>query len=176
MNESKKINLDKNNVLIDLNKNLVNFDIDFQVISDSSEPFQMAVVNQTELDNNVYKFNDIVGAIEGNININKNEFQNQYILLRSEKPQQVTVNISRKELNRPLPPQPQQSMTITPEQPSKIPWFKIILIVAIILVGGYFLMKKPKSVEMEESSSMVSIRSPSPTTKLVNRLNKIEIE
>ena len=73
--------------LIDLNGDSVNFQVDFNVESQSGEPFDILVVDQTTLDNNPkieYKTAN-EGKISGSITNDKNVYQNYFLILNFQK-------------------------------------------------------------------------------------------
>jgi hypothetical protein len=86
-----------NNVqqLFAINNNLVNFRSKFQVTSLSSEPFQGLVVNQQTLDSGqALQFrNADTGMFSGEITQDNNVPNNWYLVLKSPKPNKVTVDL-----------------------------------------------------------------------------------
>jgi len=150
MSQTKKTySLTKFKQLIDLNGDSENFDLRFTVTCNDNSPYQLLVVDQTTLDNSeILNYKNVTGVISGNVIADKNVFQNHFLILKSENPCEVDVEIVKQELPKTpdsviqqlsnpyvnnLPPQ-----NMSP--PSKdVNWFKIGLIVAVIL-GGCFLL------------------------------------
>ena len=60
--------------LIDLNKDITNFDMDFKVTADNKADFDMAIVDQNTLDEGTVDYNSVNGAISGNIRNDKHEY------------------------------------------------------------------------------------------------------
>lgn len=143
--------------LIDLNGESTNFDVQFSVTSQTNEPFEIIVVDQTTLDGTPtldYKVAD-QGTLSGNIVQDKNNhYQNYFLVLKSSKPNKCVVEITKKELPKPIPqsrPAHQQPPVAT-NSGTPIPWTKIVLIVVVVAILGYvlyrFSQKKDDSVEM----------------------------
>lgn len=158
--------------LIDLNGTSTNFDISFQVKSQNKEPFDILVVDQTTLDNTPkleYKRIE-AGEISGSLKNDKNVYQNYYLILKAEKPCQCDVTINKKEIpkqTQPVP-QPTQSNPVQNSQPnpysvnpptkSNINWVKIVLIVAVVGVGGYFLYRMTRKKDNDNHNSGINER------------------
>ena len=82
------------NQLIDLNGDLVNFDLTFTAISKDGTPFKAVVIDQQTLDTNPELQHNIAenGSIGGNIVYDKNVPQNLFLILKiHEKPCEVEV-------------------------------------------------------------------------------------
>ena len=113
MATKKVVTLSKVKQLIDLNENLTNFDITFTAKSVDNSDFYALVVDQKTLDSNTpLEFKVSKGAISGNIISDNNVYQNHFLCLKSDKPQQVVVIIDKKEIQ----PSPVVSETFIPEQ------------------------------------------------------------
>jgi hypothetical protein len=92
--------------LIDLNGDMTNFELNFKAMSEGNEPFDVLVVDQDTLDSNPdlpYKRAD-TGSISGSITADKNEYQNYFLILKSEKPCNVTCEININEVQPNLQP------------------------------------------------------------------------
>lgn len=140
---------------IDLNKELINFKLDFQVVaSDPLKEFEVLVVEQKQLDSMDIKnlqMKKIKGKIGGSIQANKNEYKNYFLVVKSSDNENleadVIVNLDELEPS-PEPPaeaQPAPTIAQTATQPTttqpivKIPfykqtWFYVFLIG--IVMGG----------------------------------------
>lgn len=100
---SRKSNYSLNTIkqLIDLNGDIVNFNLNFTVTSKDRVPFYLVAVDQTVLDNNEeldYKLVE-TGKISGNIISDSNIHQNYYLVMKSaEKPCVVAVEIDIEEV------------------------------------------------------------------------------
>ena len=97
MNENKMVKLTKYMQLIDLNKELSNFDINFSVKERSGKSFQLAVVDQTTLDSgNDIPYETINGETSANLISNKDVYQNYFLCLKTieNKSDNVVVDIN----------------------------------------------------------------------------------
>lgn len=104
-NETKKItkeyDISSINTLVDLNENLVNFKTDFKVFANSEDvEFNVAVADQTQVDNGDFSFREVRGKIGGNISWDKNFYKNHFLALKSKEPQKVIVELELTELPR----------------------------------------------------------------------------
>src|SRR3990167_3459043 len=163
MNTTQKLNLTKTQKLVDLNEDLKNFEVEFSVISENSEPFEAVVVDQTTLDNAVvYDFQKVTnGVITGSVSNDKNTYQNHFLILKAEKPCNVNVTINRKEIkaNEPVPKKVQFEEHPLPsleyangasENSSKkgsFPWktILVVIVIGIILYWIYTIFSDSKS-------------------------------
>jgi hypothetical protein len=168
--------------LIDLNGDSINFEVDFNVESESGDPFDILVVDQTTLDNNPkidYKTAD-EGKISGSITNDKNVYQNYFLILKADKDIKCKVSISKKELpktNFPLS-KTTDRQSITSESERSIDWLKVGIVIAVI--GGvcflvYFMMEKQKNklVIVDPpviAESSISNRSPSASNELLTKM------
>ena len=159
--------------LIDLNGDTVNFDINFKVVSQNKEPFDILVIDQTSLDNSPnLEYKKAQGEISGNIVNNKNVYQNYYLILKADQPCQCEVEITKKEL--PKTPIPTPVRTQNPPslaKPSGHNWIKTILICAAIAgisLAMYWILYKKRNVEGLQDVLPSKFYSPpkSPTPKL----------
>jgi len=82
--------------LIDLNHDMINFKVDFKLSSPEGKKFQALIVDQTTLDtipNDELEYKTIDTSLEGDIVADKNVYQNYYIILKSEEPMSVDVEL-----------------------------------------------------------------------------------
>jgi flagellar biosynthesis GTPase FlhF len=93
--------------LVDLNEDLTNFKLRFNLTSKNGEEFDMAITDQYTIDNNNEDivFKRVKNTISGTIVSDKNVFQNHFLILKSagEKPADVEVVINKQE----IPPNPE---------------------------------------------------------------------
>jgi len=97
MNENKMVKLTKYMQLIDLNKEMTNFDINFSVKERSGKSFQLAVVDQTTLDSGSdIQYETINGETSANLISNKDVYQNYFLCLKTieNKSDNVVVDIN----------------------------------------------------------------------------------
>jgi hypothetical protein len=168
MSQSKKTyTLGKIKQLVDLNGDSTNFDLSFKVTCQDNTPFNLLVVDQTTLDNTPeLQYKEVHNTISGNIVADKNIYQNYFMILKSEKPCLVDVELTKKV----LPKTPDVSLgdiggmpiNTSPNlhgsgnkpyghgdpPPSSINWKKIGLIALVIVIGFgvlWWLYKKKKN-------------------------------
>lgn len=169
MSQTKKTyTLGKIKQLVDLNGDSTNFDLTFKVTGKDDTPFNLLVVDQTTLDNSpTLDYKQAKGTISGNIVADKNVFQNYFLILKSENPCVVDVELFKKELPRTPDintkpqsqhvsnhgPHKQKLMMNPPKQETN--WLKIGLIVAVV-VGGlallWYLYNKKPSEKSDENA------------------------
>mgnify|MGYP000676862019 CR=1 FL=1 len=94
-----RYNVSKIQQLIDLNGSTTNFDINFKVVSENKQPFQVIVADQSTIDNNPnLAFQTANGEISGQLTQDKNIYQNYFLILKSEQPCVCLVEINKKEI------------------------------------------------------------------------------
>lgn len=168
MSSKEVISLGKTKRLIDLNKSYTNFKLTFNVVSENQEDFFLAVVDQKTLDevaDSDIEYKLANGSLSGSVVSDKNIYQNYFLILKSENPVNVNVEINIEELPKKInPPMPQNNGVNNPGRvkgvmPSLNKGFfdslttkQIVLIVGVIgvLVFLYFRYGK-KSNEVAES-------------------------
>jgi hypothetical protein len=174
--------------LIDLNGDSVNFELSFRAVSSGNAPFDVLVVDQETLDSNPdlpYKNAD-TGTISGSIVSDKNVHQNYFLILKSDKPCQVTCDINIKEIppapplhapqtitkndgyaNNPMPSGPPKAMRgsdhgkpLIASLPGLKPW--MLLVGAIVAAGILYMvyMQKPASSGSTSGSNSGSAAPP----------------
>ena len=158
------------NQLIDLNGDLVNFDLTFSAISKDGTPFKALVIDQLTLDTNPELQHNIVenGHIGGNIVYDKNVFQNLFLLLKiHEKPCEVEVTIDKKEIPANIPPPVQNNPPIlknTVQSKGSIwKWMLIglaILLFAFLVWQQYSSWKNNKTVFSSVNTELPNTSSP----------------
>jgi hypothetical protein len=127
------------NQLIDLNGNLVNFDLTFSATSKDGTPFKAVVIDQQTLDTNPEINYNIVenGSVGGNIVYDKNIPQNFFLIVKiHENPCEVEVLIDKKEIPGITTTQknPTQETKILQSSSPSI-WKVVLIVIAILLVG-----------------------------------------
>lgn len=105
--------------LIDLNGDMTNFRIHFTIASPEGKTFEALIVDQSTLDNMEPEYKTVPGSMSGDIEATKNVYQNYFIILRSQLPMTVEVElettalpdyIESKEV-QPMGPQPRPTTT-----------------------------------------------------------------
>ena len=100
--ETTNVELTSRHQLIDLNKKLVNFKLDFNVQSLENKDFDAVVMCQSEI-NNYDKLENIEmknapGKIGGTIIADNNKYENYFIILKSREPQKVEITTTVEEI------------------------------------------------------------------------------
>ena len=82
------IEINSKHQLLDLNNDLVNFDLNFKVTAENETEFQGLVLSKDELDKypdlNDIEMKSAPGYLKGNINANDNEYQNYFLILKKQ--------------------------------------------------------------------------------------------
>lgn len=178
MSQTKqKYRLGKIKQLIDLNGDSTNFDLKFNVTCEDDTPFQVLVVDQTTLDNNPeLEYKETKNSISGNIVADKNIYQNYFLILKSEKPCNVDVELIKNELPKTpeqlpiqgnvhgnLPDFHKRSVSIPTTPPFN--WTKILLI-GIVVIGGvallWYLYKRKQNTFGDEINKHVMTKHENP--------------
>ena len=159
----KTYTLGKIKQLIDLNGDSVNFDLTFTVTGKDETMFNVLVVDQTTLDNSPeLQYKEAKGTISGNIVADKNVYQNYFLILKSETPCQVEVELHKKEL--PRTPDPLPDPRTNPDRPSvnqaaktASSWFSLrtgmIVVACLVAVCLLYYMYNNKESSSHESVS-----------------------
>ncbi len=161
--------------LVDLNGDSKNFDLTFTCTSKDGAPFDVLVVDQTTLDSTpTLQYKRANGTISGNIVADKDVYQNYFLVLKSDKPCEVTVKTVKKEIQPNLPTQrpvlpsaavqKQRPPIKPPTKPGRSNW-KIIAITVLVLGGGALLYyfytqnknKKQSSLDTLSTSVVPSV-------------------
>ena len=105
--------------LIDLNQDSTNFKLNFTCESTNpKDKYQAIVISQSELDNSTnLDFKDVTKEIGGDLVVDKNIYQNYFLILKSEMPCEIKVTINKEE----IPP----NTTIQPVSPNKKETFNL---------------------------------------------------
>jgi hypothetical protein len=128
--------------LIDLNGDLVNFNIDFRVISKNREPFYMAIVDQKILDETKdlsYKLIEN-GETSGTISNDNGILQNYFMVLKADVPCECSVDIIPREIQKGI------DIPIQTKESGNTNLYLIIGIIGIIVIG-YLVYKYSRKDE-----------------------------
>jgi hypothetical protein len=139
----KKYKLGKIKQLIDLNEESVNFDLDFKVTCEESTNYSLLVVDQDTLDNSEeLKYEDADGVVSGNFSVDNNVYQNYFLILKSDVPCEVLVEITK--IDKPLIKEEESYEEYEHENyhesDDKTDWVKIGIIIAVIIIGCMVLL------------------------------------
>lgn len=163
--------------LVDLNEDLRNFKLSFVAKSKDGSDFDAVVVTQQELDSgNEPNFRKTQGGtIGGEFSRNDGQLENYSLLLKSDKPCQCEVTITRAEVPQQQPQVPSPSPilqqdpppNIDPAKPSSKTNWKLILLVLVLVGGGLYLYffvfaKKKDDKQCLSSPKAVKPQLPSP--------------
>ena len=100
--ETNTIELTSRHQLVDLNKKLVNFKIDFEVLSAEKKEFDAVVLNQSTINNydalDKIEMKRAPGHISGTIVADNNKYENYFIILKSDEPHSVDVTTTVEEI------------------------------------------------------------------------------
>lgn len=140
--------------LIDLNEDLVLFDLVVSVKSKDAKEFDAVILTQTELDNQQdLQYKKFQGAMQARLVNDKNVYQNYFLCIKADKPQDVEIDIVQNPPPEPIqepplipPPEitqpPVMQPPVTQKKKSSIFSWKTLLIILAVVgigVGLYFL-------------------------------------
>ena len=105
MEKNFEIEINPKHQLLDLNSDVVNFDLNFKVESQSNDVFHALVLSKNELDTyqdlNEIQMKESPGIIKGNIKSNDNNYQNYFLILKKmDGSTKANVNIQLEELEK----------------------------------------------------------------------------
>jgi hypothetical protein len=95
------INVSKIKQLVDLNQHFTNFNLKFNAVSQNQDDFYAAVVDQTTLDSlsdSEIDYKLANGSLSGSVSSDKNIYQNHFLILKSDNPTIVEVEVNAIEL------------------------------------------------------------------------------
>ena len=159
----KSLTLSKTQQLVDLNEDLVNFELTFTVTSHTKKPFNMIVVDQSTLDNNPnLEFKNVDHTISGDIISDKNIYQNYFLCLKADTPCDVDVEIEKKEIPPNLTSPAPTENAIENENNQKSNMVKYLAILGIILLvcGFLYYMYTKKNKDISNESVMQKVNTP----------------
>lgn len=183
--------------LIDINGDATNFDATFTAISKDGTEFDVLVIDQTTLDNTEeleYKKAE-GGKMGGRIVADKNVYQNHFLILKSDKPCDVEVEITKQEIQpKVISPEKLDKMDMqnmqnmaggvglehemiqetTAKSGSVSKHWKLILVLIVIIVAGYFFLSS-KSGNTSNITENITNNLPVPNLSLLSRLNNLQI-
>ena len=168
-------NLNNIKQLIDLNKDKINFELEFQIESVDGKTFEALVVTQEMLDSEepiIYQKAE--GFISGKIVSDKNIYQNYFLLLKSSEPVECKVLVNIKDIppnidnfTQQMPREEILNQKIKPiiKKSAKKSWFTMknliflgLIILAFFLIW-YFYFKSPSSQEVKNDTSLNDVSS-----------------
>jgi hypothetical protein len=189
--ESEDIELTKFNKIKDLNRDLVNFELRFQVQSKDGKDFSIFVTDQERLD----KTKDFTseyrrsegGKISGSVRNDDNTLKSYFLVLRSEEPRVCNVYIERhaipaRKVQPSLPPNDNVQKYTQQIVKQGTNWTKIIFVLVCIGIGGYilytFFYKKKSEKSKYKFYSSPSSRRSSLSSKdgVLQQLKKLNVK
>jgi len=166
----RKLSLKSQKQLVDLNEDLTLFDLVVSVKSKDAKEFDAVILTQTELDNQKdFDYKKFSGAMQARLVNDKNVYQNYFLCIKSDKPQDVEIDIVQNpppvpKEEPPLIPPPQipriQSIPQQPKKKSTIFTLKTLLIVLAVVgigVGLYFLWSGSGNKSVADACSAPAI-------------------
>ena len=109
MTTTSKYNISNIKQLIDLNGKAVNFLVNFKAVSLSNENFDALVVTQEMLDSNEpFNYQKAQGEISGQIKNDNGIYNNYFLCIKSDKPNEIEVSINIQDIQQSQPPQQEQ--------------------------------------------------------------------
>ena len=159
----RKLSLTPQKQLIDLNEDATLFELDVNVKTENPNgEFDAVILTQTELDTGNFDYRHFKGGMEAHLKNDKNIYQNHFICMKSDKKQNVFIDIKQ----HPTPPPVEEPPMIPPPMIPQIPpltkkesiftWKTILIILAVIGIGiGLYFMWGSNSKETSESCNTV---------------------
>jgi len=147
--------------LIDINKDVSNFKCSFTVSAQDSGPFEALIVSQTDLDTQSdIPFQQVNGSFSGEIVADKNVYQNYFLILRSNEPRGVEVELSFEKLPEYIPG-PDGGVLLDSKKYANRYNFRLIVGGLIALAILYFLYKyyNDKKTPKVESSILDNLKN-----------------
>jgi hypothetical protein len=171
--------------LIDLNGDLVNFELTFRVSSENSAEYDAVVVDQTTLDTGNLVYKKVKGVLAGKVIADKNIYQNYFLILRSDKPIKVNVEINIKEIEpskeeleflEEQVKNEEEPLPVKIENTNSMSNTKIILLLAATVIIGYFVYKYFISGKTTSSTVSENLTYPVPNSDLLAKLNSLDFD
>jgi len=193
LTETTNVELTSRHQLIDLNKKLVNFKLDFNVQSLENKDFDAVVMCQSEI-NNYDKLENIEmknapGKIGGTIIADNNKYENYFIILKSKEPQKVDITTTVEEIEPKETESPVVDLEENNENISEKPFYRnrgfwVLVLMVVVLIGFYFkdtignLLQKNKRVEVVQVAPSIPEKITTgidPVSDLINQgLSQVE--
>lgn len=142
--ETLKVDLDgQHQRLIDINNELVSFTATIEVTPSTDQDYQVAIASQDELDNDSIKFENIKGSFTRMFEVKSAVYQNYYLSLKSKlEMKDITVKISTTPIEIPDQIEPDSATPgITEPFTTESKTWKYVVLLLILIVGGFFLRK-----------------------------------
>ena len=160
----RKLSLTPQKQLIDLNEDATLFELDVNVKTENPDgEFDAVILTQTELDIGNFDYRHFKGGMQAHLKNDKNIYQNHFICMKSDKKQNVFIDIKQHPAPYPVEESPIIPPPIIPQIPSSLTkkesiftWKTILIILAVIGIGiGLYFMWESNSKETSESCNTV---------------------
>jgi hypothetical protein len=171
---TQSYHLNTRHQLVDLNKEFVNFKLDFNVVSKDNKEFEVIVLEQPQLDSNLnmqtLQMKKAAGKIGGSIVADKNVYQNYFLVLKAPDGAteavdvDLTINLEETVPHETFIPPDTTAVTavataaVTPFYREN--WF-YLLVIAAILIGLYYYLRS-RSQKTEAVALIESAPAPAP--------------
>lgn len=171
MEETTTLELSSRHQLVDLNKKLVNFKLDFNVVSLNDKEFEAIVIHQSDINKHdsldTIQMKTAPKKISGDIIADNNVYENYFLILRSNEPQNVEIRTIIQEIE----PRIEENLEMEQEDgktEKAVPFYKTrgcwaLIAIALILLGFYL-----KDHFFKKTSSNIGNTSPT----IVQSLNE----
>lgn len=145
--ESFPVEITSKHQLIDLNKKLVNFKLDFNVRSLQEKEFDAVVMCQSEINNydklETIEMKKAPGKIGGTIIADNNKYENYFIILKSSEPQTVEITNTIEEIPPKVEEEIVQASPVKEDFEKEKPiymkrGFWVVVLICILCLGFYF--------------------------------------
>ena len=162
--------------LIDLNHDMINFKVLFNISSPDDQQFQALIVNQSTLDSvesDKLEYKTVQGSLSGEVVADKNVYQNYYVILKSDVPIAIDVELQTTKLPdyiEHVEKKPKKEQ----ESSSQNDNVKYILMGIGVMVVLYFIMVKMN--EGKGSGGGGSLPKSGMHQSLLTKLKKISLE
>jgi hypothetical protein len=152
-----KYEISKVKKLIDINGDIVNFKTRFRVESPTGNPVDVLVVSQSVLDttdSSQLEYKTVVDKLEGEIVMDKNVYQNYFLILKANAPTEVLVTLDTQAIEIPA-----QKVSTTPPSVSNSEEIKIdyVLYCIIFLVILFFIYQLYASSSGNRGNTKLSL-------------------
>ena len=179
--DSITITVDKRQRIIDLNKDLKNFSLNFEIKETDNKQFLMQILSQKQLDDeNIddLEMKIVDGSISGTVEHNNDLYENYVLVLKNENDDniEVVVNLDINEIPADIEimEQEQEREQDEKNKSSKSYYYILVLLILIILtfiIYNFFSSKPVKIVDdvsAQKISTYEAIKSLTPTNVVEN--------
>lgn len=162
----REITIGSTKQLIDLNQDLVNFDLTVKVATvNPTDEFQGVIVTQNDLDNDdELSYRNFKGSMQARVTADKGVYQNHFLVLRSSKPVNSRLKVEYGPVPKTrTPPPPPMPLTESPPDNIKITTQKTktyfttwnaLIILGVILLGVFLYYTWTKKSTISGSFSL----------------------